>query len=61
MHMTGQAHYYHSWTLFLCDTLTAVLFVKVSEHASTLKYRDKSIGSSSTCFLQTVTVPLYNA
>ena len=30
--------YYHSWELLYCDTFTPVLFVKVSEHAGTLKH-----------------------
>ena len=37
----------------------AILFVKVSEHCVTSKYRDESIGASSTCLLLIITVPLY--
>ena len=36
-----------------------VLFIKVSEYSCTLKYRDKSIVASSTCFLQIITVYRY--
>ena len=41
------------------NTFTPVLFVKVTKHARTLKYRDDSISASSTCILQIITVPLH--
>ena len=47
----------HNGPLLYHDTFTPVHFVKVSEHAGTSKYRDESIGASSTCFLQIITVP----
>ena len=49
----------HVWALFYRDTFAPVLFVDVSEHVGSPKYRDKSIGASSTCFLPIITVPLY--
>ena len=48
----------HSWALLYRVTFTPVLFVKVSKHAGTSKYRDESIGALSSCFLQITTVPL---
>ena len=47
----------YSWTLLYLDDFMLLFFVKVSEHAGTSKYHDKNIGSSSTCFLQIITVP----
>ena len=42
----------HRWALSYHDTFMPVLLVKVSLHAGTSKYRDKSTGASSTRFLQ---------
>ena len=41
----------YNWALLHIDTFTPVLFASVSERAGTFKYRDKSIGKSSTYFL----------
>ena len=49
-----------SWAHLYRDTFAPLLFVKVSEHCVTSKYRDESIGAPSTCFLLIITVPLYN-
>ena len=50
---------YHRWALLYRDTFMPVVFVKVSEHVGPSKYRDKSIGASSTYFLKIITVPLH--
>ena len=49
----GQEEKYNNWALFFCGTFTPVFFfVKVSEHAGTSKYYDKSIGELATCTVQ---------
>ena len=51
-------HYrdWHSWALLYHDTFKPVIFVKVSEHDSTSKYCDKSIGVFSANYYSTVTL-----
>ena len=46
----------HSCAILYHDTFTPILSVNVTEHAGTLKYRDKITGAIFTCFLQITTI-----